>query len=322
MSTSIGQFQPAFSVVVPTYNRPEPLARCLRALAAQDYPSELLEVIVVDDGGEEDLTNVTSRFERVRLLRQDNAGPAAARNAGAAVAENDWLAFTDDDCIPHPDWLLHIASAVTRNRSALVGGYCLNALSNSLCAAASQLILNVVHEHFNGDHDHAVFFPSDNMVVARQRFLEIGGFDERFRWSEDRDLCDRWASRGWPLIVEPRALVDHAHVMGLPGFLGQHFGYGRGAWRFHRARKARRAGHTRPQGSFYLKCFIVPFRTERVRRAVALAGLMGFWQVANTLGFLYQGLSEAMSGRKSHGMRSSSSGSATGPPQSRAFTAD
>ena len=94
------------------------------------------------------------------------------------------------------------------------------------------------------------------------------------------------------------AIVDHAHVMGLAGFVTQHFGYGRGACRFHRARANRGTGQLMPEGSFYLKCFREPFRAQPTHRAVALAMLMGVWQIANMSGFIFQALHDGRSKRK------------------------
>jgi glycosyltransferase involved in cell wall biosynthesis len=296
--TPISSSSPKISVIVPTYDRPEPLARCLSLLAAQDYPREQFEVIVVDDGGSTDLNLLTGELQNVHVIRQRNAGPAAARNTGACAAQNDVLAFIDDDCAPRTNWLSLLAAALERHPGALVGGRTHNALAENLCAVASQSIIDTVHAHFNSDPQRATFFPSDNIAVSRQRFLDIGGFDTSFRWSEDRDLCDRWIARGWPLVSVPDAIVDHAHVMGLIGFFKQHLGYGRGAWRYHRARADRGTGQLKPEGSFYLSCFRAPFRTQPIHRAIALAVLMSVWQIANTCGFVFQALYDGRSKRK------------------------
>ncbi|MEL6605516.1 MAG: glycosyltransferase, partial [Cyanobacteria bacterium J06614_10] len=77
---------PMFSVVVPTYNRPKQLERCLMALVQLKYPRDRCEIIVVDDGSQTPLDSVVGPFQQyvnIQLIRQENAGPAAARNAGA-----------------------------------------------------------------------------------------------------------------------------------------------------------------------------------------------------------------------------------------------
>jgi glycosyltransferase involved in cell wall biosynthesis len=281
------------SVVIPTYNRPAPLARCLAALSKLDYGRENFEVIVVDDGSKVDLAAVADRFHErldLKLLKQCNAGPSAARNTGIAAAKYDSIAFTDDDCAPRPDWLRTILRPLCRNPDTLVGGVCINSLPNNSYATVSQTITDVIHAHFNRNPEQAVFFPSYNMAASRRRLLEIGGFDPGFRWAEDRDLCDRWAARNWPLVVARDALIDHAHEMGLVGFLRQHFGYGRGAWRYHRARQRRQTGSFEIEGSFYTKCFRAALDSKPVTRGTLLAGLVGVWQAANAAGFGYEAM--------------------------------
>ena len=71
---------PFFSVIVPTYRRPERLAACLRALAGLDYPRERFEVIVVDDGGGATLDGAPATID-LTLVTQAHAGPAAATHA-------------------------------------------------------------------------------------------------------------------------------------------------------------------------------------------------------------------------------------------------
>ena len=77
------------AVVVPTYDRPEPLARCLAALVRLDPAPDV--IVVVDDGGRRPAAPVCARFgDRVRVIRQRNAGPGAARNAGVGRPRRRW----------------------------------------------------------------------------------------------------------------------------------------------------------------------------------------------------------------------------------------
>ncbi len=80
---------------------------CLRL----DYPADQFEVIVIDDGSSMPI-DAWSGDSRVRVIRQDNKGPAAARNAGIASARGAFLAFTDDDCVPEPGWLAALVEAL------------------------------------------------------------------------------------------------------------------------------------------------------------------------------------------------------------------
>ena len=71
-----------FSIVTPTYNRPERLATCLQSIAQLDYPRDRFEVIVVDDGSKTPIEPVITPLRdrlNITLLKQLNSGPAAAR---------------------------------------------------------------------------------------------------------------------------------------------------------------------------------------------------------------------------------------------------
>src|SRR4051812_33580580 len=102
------------SVVVPTYNRPDFLERCLLALANQTLAPGEYEVIVADDAASEETRNqvvrISKRFGMTGpclhyLPVRGTQGPAGARNAGWRIAQGDVIAFTDDDCCPQSTWL-------------------------------------------------------------------------------------------------------------------------------------------------------------------------------------------------------------------------
>jgi glycosyltransferase involved in cell wall biosynthesis len=100
--------QPAISVILPTHNRTELLARCLEGFASQTVPRDLFEVIVLDDGSDPPALPVAERFRsRLRLVcaRHPHAGLSATRNAAIARAAGRWLALHDDDDVPAPDYL-------------------------------------------------------------------------------------------------------------------------------------------------------------------------------------------------------------------------
>ena len=197
--------RPFFSVVVPTFQRPEGLARCLEALAAQEFPRDRFEVVVVDDGSAEPPRSVVARFARmldVRLIEQRNSGPAAARNAGAAAARGDYLAFTDDDCRPDPHWLRALDDVVARHPGCAVGGRVENALADGLYSTASQLLIDFLYEYYNGREGVSRFFITSNLAFPTNAFRALGGFDVSFPLAaaEDRDGCDRWREAGQTMV--------------------------------------------------------------------------------------------------------------------------
>lgn len=298
--------EPFISVIVPTYGRPAQLAALLAALARQDYPRARFEVVVVDDGSERAPEAEVARAAReieARLAVQSNAGPSAARNHGARLARGDYFAFTDDDCEPEPAWLSSLARRLVETGACVVGGRTVNAIESNLCAATSQLTTEVVYAYYNPDPRDARFFASNNLAVPAREFCDAGGFDERYRWAEDREFCDRWRGRGFAMRYAPDAVVRHAHHLGLRTLWLQHFGYGRGAWNFHRGRALRgAAGQFRPDLTFYRRLLTAPFGARPVGRAAALAALVVWAQAANTAGFIYE-RARASRGEDAHGVK-------------------
>lgn len=292
--------RPAVSVVVPTYARPDRLRACLAALAALDTPAGGFETIVVDDGSPVPAEAIAGPFRAsldLRVLRQANAGPAAARNAGAAVARGALLAFTDDDCAPDPAWATVLVAATARHPGALLGGRTVNALSGNSYAEASGLLLDFLGAYFAPETGRVPLVPSNNLAVPAEAFRALGGFDAGFALAagEDRDLCARWHEVGYPVALVPGAVVRHAHEMGLAGFVRQHVAYGRGAFDYHRRRPARRL---RPEPvAFYAGLVGYPLRRARVPRSVWLSALMALSQVANAAGYARASLTARRSGR-------------------------
>lgn len=262
----------AWSVIVPTYNRPQQLARCLAALAELHPPGGGFEVIIVNDGGANVHPIVAeSRVTNIRLLSQANAGPGAARNHGARAALGSWLAFTDDDCEPDRNWLRVLEQALLASPGALVGGTVVNSLVDNVYAETSQQLAGFVERWFDGAARER-FFTSNNIAAARSAFLESGGFDESFGTlaGEDREFCDRWFAQGRLTISTPDARVRHSHMLTLRSFLRQHFGYGCGAGAFRRVRRSEgRALRIDP--GFYLASLRHAAAVKPVTRGTALA---------------------------------------------------
>lgn len=290
-----GRHELVLSVVVPTYRRPQRLERCLAQLARHELPDGSVEVVVVDDGSPPDeeaqVRDVVAQSPArlpVRLHRQDNAGPAGARNAGARLARAQVLAFTDDDCTPEPSWAGALLAQVRAEPTALVGGRTRNALSGNLFAEASQDLLAGLHRA-RERHPQVDFFASNNIAMDRALLLSLDGFDDSFpsAAAEDRDLCERWRAAGHRLVYAQDALVHHSHDMGLAGFWRQHSGYGRGAVRLDQVRKDRSEPAARVEGpQFYLRLLSEPYRTGGPVHATAVAALIALSQVATGLGYV------------------------------------
>ena len=285
---------PFISIVIPTYNRPDKLAECLESLTKLEYPRDSYEVIVVDDGSKMSLESVVENFNNqieITLLKQPNAGPATARNTGAKQAKGEFLAFTDDDCKPAPDWLNKIAACFAKKPDCLIGGKTINILSENPFSTASQELINYLYSYYNRDPEQATFFASNNIAISKQRFHEIGGFDTTYprAAAEDREFCDRWLQYGNQMIYVPEVNVYHAHKLTLSSYWKQHFFYGRGAFCFHqvRAKRAHREIKVEPI-SFYLNLLKYPLSQPKVKLKLLLSALLFISQVAGVAGFFWE----------------------------------
>lgn len=284
--------EPAVSIVIPTRSRPEQLRACLRGIASLAHEHSELEVIVVNDGGDRALEPVVSSFRdrlALRLVDQSGAGPAAARNTGSAAARGRFLVFIDDDCVPAPGWLSALRDQLEKHSELLLGGRVVNALPDNPYSTASQLIATHVFEYYRTGQSHEVFFTTNNLALLAERFRELGGFDSSIpsRTAEDKEFCDRWRARGYPMASVPSAVVYHAHELTLSRFLIQHYNYGRGilAFRLRRRRRGAKAFIPEPL-TFYGNLILSPTRDRALRHRWRYVLLLIASQVATAAGAL------------------------------------
>ncbi len=285
---------PFFSIIIPTYNRPKMLQNCLESLSALDYPKDDFEVVVVDDGSPVSLEEIVLAFQgRLRIIyfRQENAGPASARNYGARNAKGTYLAFTDDDCKPAKNWLSLMKAELDKKPDHMLGGKTINILKDNLFSSTSQFIVDLVYDHYNQDPNDSRFFASNNIVVPTKIFNKIGGFPEDFSRAggEDREFCERWFWLGYKMSYLEEAKMYHQHYLTLKKFYKQHFNYGIGAYHFHRTRRERKSGNMSQELKFHVNLnnwLFAPF-ARKEKKPVAKFFLLMVWQVANLFGFMY-----------------------------------
>lgn len=280
-----------FSIIIPTYKRPNELMGCLEAISKLDYPSNKFEVIIVDDGGElpDELFSTFHKKINLTILHQQNSGPAAARNFGAKIAENDFLAFTDDDCEPDANWLKSFSEQFNLTPGPLLGGRTVNALEANIFSAASQMIVDYLYEYASETNPNISFFTGNNLALSRADYFSFGGFDKTYPLAaaEDRDFCCRWQESKRSILFLPKAVVRHSHNLNLKSFWRQQFNYGHGAhyFRLQRAIRLEKTIKLEPL-SFYFKMFIYPFYKTSIWCAILILVLFFIAQCAIFFGFL------------------------------------
>jgi len=195
--------QPMFSVVIPTIGGDSKLLPLIEGLAAQTLARDEWETIVVFDGA--DLSpRVGERLDMLgaRIVRLDRRqGPSIARNAGAATAAGPFLAFTEDDVVPDPEWL---ASAALR----LAADPSLDVLEGVTKKPGGRAV------RIRGD-ESPQYIPC-NLFVRRSLFERIGGYHEGYFdadngvfFREDADLGFALEGAGARVGREERAIVTH-----------------------------------------------------------------------------------------------------------------
>lgn len=195
------------SIVVPTYNRPLLLQKCLYALALQRLNNDDYEIIVVSDGPDcetEYLMRTWIKKRRSLNIRffslPEKKGPAAARNYGWLNARGPLIAFTDDDCVPDKNWsAAFLKSYVPGDRVAFTGKTIV-----PVSKYPTDHELNTLGLQFAD-------FITANCCCPKNVLEAVGGFDERFTmaWREDTDLEFKLIYEGIEIIKNPKATVIH-----------------------------------------------------------------------------------------------------------------
>lgn len=193
------------SVVIPTYQRLPLLTKCLDALGRQTLPRDAFEIIVVDDGNQPAVAEAVTEFERQTgiqthyISQPERRGPAAARNRGWQAARSPVIAFTDDDCLPQPNWLSAGLSLFEQGATVVTG----------------QLQMPLPDQPTHHDRTTAFLetaeFITANCFCRKTALERVGGFEEAFdmAWREDSDLQFKLLRAGYPIQKCLSAVVFH-----------------------------------------------------------------------------------------------------------------
>lgn len=188
------------SIIIPTCNRPDDLARCLRALFPQ-LAQHPCEVIVSDDSRDDSTRNMLKKeFPAVKITTGPRSGPGANRNAGARAATGEWLIFIDDDVIPTASFLDAYVSAFTSAGDTQIfhGLTAATPEKTSLLWEAPEVLALLP------------CFPSCNFAIRQELYEKSGGFDERYTPAfEDIEFASRLQGQGASCRFVPGAAVHH-----------------------------------------------------------------------------------------------------------------
>jgi glycosyltransferase involved in cell wall biosynthesis len=208
------------SVIVPFYNAEKTLAPCIESLLALEEIR--CEILVVDNASTDRSFEIAASFEgnskgkEYRVLKEPKRGREFARNRGAQEATGELLAFTDADCLVDPQWLLPIQEAFLAHPEwAGAGGNIKGAPPKNL--VQKFLSLYTLRAHFQKEETLGSFdlfkggFPGANLVIRKEMFQKLNGFQELPHAAGDFDLCARLYALSGKMGVIPNAVVYHQH---------------------------------------------------------------------------------------------------------------
>jgi glycosyltransferase involved in cell wall biosynthesis len=197
--------EPRFSVLVPVYEQWDLVPALLACLTAQTLPQDQFEVILSDNGSTH-FAPPQAMPPNVRIVTCAQPGSYAARNAAAAEARGQWFAFTDADCLPHPDWLAALAAEETDGRTLLVGAVDIKPAGNPPNAyEVYDALVGIPQERYASRGYGA----TANLAVPADLFHRAGGFDATRLSGGDAEFCRRTVAQGARIRFVGAARVDH-----------------------------------------------------------------------------------------------------------------
>lgn len=194
---------PQIAIIIPHYNDVVRLERCLSALMKNDLSG--CEVLVVDNGSPQPLTEIQDKFPAIRITIEHEKGAAAARNKGVRETQAPLLMFIDADCVPETDWVT--VGREVAGKADLIGGR-VSVFDETPPPRSGAEAFEAV---FAFDFRHYIevqgFSGTGNLITRREVFEDVGPF--RGGVSEDRDWSFRATAKGYRLIYEDRLRVGH-----------------------------------------------------------------------------------------------------------------
>lgn len=246
------------SLIIPARNAEKTLLKCLEAVFKIE---QVKEVILVDDHSSDKTKEIAMSF-KLTLLENKGRGISAARNRGAEYASKELIWFLDSDCIPTKETLGKLLEASGDIRA---GGY--------LNANPKNLLSCIIQEEFDLRYSKmprkSTYLTACNLLIKKQVFLELSGFDQEIGSSEDGEFSFRALDRGFSLTFVKASRVLHHHPTSFFSYLKKQLKHGYWVVRIANKHKGKVRGNSYSSFFehtqlvlillFYLLLFLVPF---------------------------------------------------------------
>lgn len=214
---------PFVSVAICTYNRARWLRETLECLTRQDYPSDLWEVLVVDNNSTDETRSVVDAFSRApkppRYFLEKNQGSSHARNRGIAEARGEIVVFTDDDMLGSPEWLRRVVHPFLlpgNENVAAVGGEVVPVFPDGLPAWLERYWRPLEFRQDVGPLRPNQLPMTANLAIRAAVFRKVGLFrtdlgriGNHSLFNEDHEMCRRIFKAGYEMWYSPDAVLQH-----------------------------------------------------------------------------------------------------------------
>ena len=216
-----GNYIPYVSIIIPIYNAKSTLAMCLESIQGLDYPRDKFEVIVIDNGSNDESVEIAKKFD-VKLYHETTIQSSyAARNKGVKGAKGELLAFTDADCIVTQGWLKHLVKDWDDESIGCFAGEIMPYKPETLIEIFSDRI-NILRQAGTLNCAYRPYSQTANSGYRRKVFDKIGLFNAELVSGGDADISWRM-QRETSLKIKfiPEALVYHKHRTSFRGLYKQ-----------------------------------------------------------------------------------------------------
>ena len=301
---------PLISITVCVRNGVHWIDDCMAALSAQTYRP--LEIIAVDDGSIDGSNELLQKWQTsegipIQVISQEPLGLSAGRNNALNIAKGEWVAITDIDCRPRPDWIEKMFAS-SEGMDAVTG----RVIFDEGRTSVSRLRSRTIAWKYSSRSDKATLANGPCSMFKRENLISLGGFDPSWYHAEDMEVSMIIKQSGGDIRYEPEAVVDHVAESHLKIFLQKRRRDARAHTRI--MRKYRGAKHDFSKDGMLIAFLLIPYValsitiTNFFEPVIAVAAILGFsiifrnyllWSIALWLG-TFEGCVDALLRRNGH----------------------
>ena len=301
---------PLISITVCVRNGVHWIDDCMAALSAQTYRP--LEIIAVDDGSIDGSNELLQKWQTsegipIQVISQEPLGLSAGRNNALNIAKGEWVAITDIDCRPRPDWIEKMFAS-SEGMDAVTG----RVIFDEGRTSVSRLRSRTIAWKYSSRSDKATLANGPCSMFKRENLISLGGFDPSWYHAEDMEVSMIIKQSGGDIRYEPEAVVDHVAESRLKIFLQKRRRDARAHTRI--MRKYRGAKHDFSKDGMLIAFLLIPYValsitiTNFFEPVIAVAAILGFsiifrnyllWSIALWLG-TFEGCVDALLRRNGH----------------------